>query len=107
MNQFDSVRALIRTVWPGFVAYLAAQIVAVLGNKIGIDIDRGAVGVVVFAVLLAAIYGAGRWLEQRDNAVAAALGRWLVSVGMDLGQPVYVKPSAGRPLSGTPPGSAR
>lgn len=104
MNPFDSLKAMIRTVWPGIVAWIAAQIVTALSARAGVDVDGTAVGAVVFAVLLAVIYGAGRWLEARDNAIAAGLGRWLVSLGMDLGQPTYVKPGEAQSTSGTPPG---
>lgn len=104
MNPVDQLKAFVRTIWPAIVAQIAALIVTYLGDKMGIEVNSNAVFGVVTVVLLAAIYGAGRWLEKRDNAYAAGLGRWLVSLGMDLGQPTYVKQPDGRPLSGTPPG---
>lgn len=104
MNPFDSLKAMIRTVWPAVVAWIAAQIVTVLADKAGVSVDGTAVAAVVFAALLAAIYGAGRALEKSSVPAVAWLGRLLVSLGMDLGQPTYVKPDEARPMSGTPPG---
>lgn len=105
MNPFDQLKAFVRTVWPGIVAQVAALIVTYLSDKVGIEVDSKLVFAVVAVLLLAAVYGLGRWLEQQPNAYAAGVGRWLVSLGMDLGQPTYVKPDTTVRLhAGAPPG---
>lgn len=104
MNPFDQLKAFIRTMWPVIVGGLTGLLVTWIGDKIGIEVDSNVVMVAVTTVLVGIIYGLGRWLEKRDNAFLAGLGRWLVSLGMDLGQPTYVKAdAAAKPLAGAPP----
>lgn len=100
----DFFTAWLRTVWPGFVATVAALVVTFLADRVGVTIDSQVVFGAVAVILLAVIYAAGRWLEGRSDPMLQAAGRWLVSMGRDLGQPTYAKPDGGQPRAGAPPG---
>lgn len=104
MNPFDQLKATIRTVWPAFVGYLTGLLVTFLADKAGVEVSSTVVAGAVTVVLVGLIYGLGRWLEKQTNPTLKWLGHALVSMGMDLGQPTYVKPDGAKPLSGTPPG---
>lgn len=90
----DSARAFIRTAWPMFLGHLVAWLVAWLQPH-GITPDVATMTMILSWALGAAVYLLGRWLEQRrgdgDPArVARWLGRFVLSLGIDTGQPTYV-----------------
>lgn len=89
----DRLKAMIRTVWPAVVATLAALVATQLGEHLGIKVDSVQVFGLVSLVLLAVIYGLGGWLERQTSPPLRTVGRWLISVGMDLGTPAYAKPA--------------
>jgi hypothetical protein len=63
----------------------------------GLQVTQPAVAAALGVILAYLIYEAGRWLEQRagDSAparIARLVGRWLLSLGLDTGQPTYGLP---------------
>ena len=89
----DQVTSWIRTVWPGVVAYVTALLVTWIGQHVGITVNTNVVFGLVSLALLGIVYGFGRWLEGRSSPAAQRLGRGLLSLGLDLGQPTYKPPT--------------
>ncbi|MEW2383395.1 hypothetical protein AB0873_15070 [Micromonospora sp. NPDC047707] len=95
----DRLAAYVRTCWPLLIGHLTALAVAYVAARWGITIDSLIVYEILAVVLTGVVYAAGRWLEDRTGdsvfAVAArALARWLLSLGLDTGQPIYGLPPA-------------
>ncbi|MEV7268394.1 hypothetical protein AB0N38_33045 [Micromonospora aurantiaca] len=95
----DRLAAYLRTYWPLLLGHLAAVLTAWLAARAGIRVDQAWVYEALALGLSAAVYAAGRWLEDRDGdgtlAVAARLaGRWILALGLDTGKPVYGLPPA-------------
>lgn len=85
----DTFAARLRTWWPVFLGHVAALIVAWVLKLTGIELDNALVFEAVSFALSGAIWESGRWLEARPNRVLAAVGRWLVSAGRQIGAPTY------------------
>lgn len=90
----DTRAARLRTVWPAVVGHIATWVAAVAVHKLGFSPDMSPVIelAVIELVSVAATWVAwdlGRWLEARPNPVAAALGRWLIAAGKEIGPPTY------------------
>lgn len=98
----DQIKSYIRTMWPVVVGYLAGLLVTWVGQKLGVTVDTNVAFGIVTTILVGIVYGAGRWLETRSNAFAQGVGRWLLSLGLDLGTPTY-QPPAPEPLAGRAP----
>ncbi|WP_018219151.1 hypothetical protein [Salinispora vitiensis] len=94
----DRAAAYIRTVWPMALGHVAALVAAYLAARSGIRMDETWLIEVMALAAGAAIYAAGRWLEQRTGTSGVArsarwLGRWVLSIGIHTGTPVYVPPA--------------
>jgi hypothetical protein len=96
----DRLAALIRTAWPTLVGYVAAWAFAHGTPALAWLADAGIT--VTEAQLVAwtgwiagvAVYSLARWLERRPGegrwaCLARFAGRWLLSVGIPTGRPVY------------------
>lgn len=81
--------SLLRTIVPVVVGILLGW-----AAKVGLDLPSGAVTEIVTVVLTAAYYTLARVLEQEWPAV----GRWLLSLGLPVGQPTYDKRAPLRPV---------
>jgi hypothetical protein len=100
----DWLAARVRTAWPMILGYLAARLFVIgapvadwLSTNLGIEVTQPQVAIGVSIALGYGIYEAGRWLEQRPGQSRPArlgrgLGRWLLSLGLTTGQPVYALP---------------
>lgn len=75
--------SLIRTVVPVVVGVLLGQ-----AAQVGLDLPEGAVTEVVTVVVTAGYYWVARKLERRYPAA----GRWLLGLGIRVGQPRYIVP---------------
>jgi hypothetical protein len=89
----DRLAAWVRTLWPLAIGHIAAWALLRL-NTLGVPADQTLVVEVVAVVATAVVYGAGRWLETRTGEgraarVARGLGRWVLSLGLETGPPVY------------------
>lgn len=92
----DKARSYVRTLWPVLLGHLAAWLADRLG-VLGVDSATAALLVGTIASML--VYAAGRELERvkrsgRVGDAARWLGRLLLSLGLDTGQPVYGGPPA-------------
>jgi hypothetical protein len=90
----DKARSYVRTLWPVLIGHLAAWLADRLG-VLGVDSTTAALLVGSIATML--VYGLGRELERvkrpdRIGTFARAVGRLLLSVGVDTGQPIYAGP---------------
>jgi hypothetical protein len=83
--------SLLRTIVPAIVGILLGW-----AAQVGLDLPSGAVTEIVTVVLTGVYYLAVRALEQEWPII----GRWLLALGLPVGQPSYVKPA-------TPPTSYR
>lgn len=84
----DKAKSAIRTAWPMLLGHLAAWLVA-SAAPLGIEIDSVFAAEALGWALGTLVYLAGRFLERRDWPVNRAAGRFLLSLGFDLGQPLY------------------
>lgn len=99
MSVSDRFAAYVRTYWPLLLGHLAAVLTAWLATRAGVRVDEAWVYELLALGLSAAVYAAGRWLEDRpgDGAAAQAArlaGRWLLALGLDTGKPTYGLPPA-------------
>lgn len=95
----DKAAAYLRTVWPMVLGHAAAFLVAAIATRWHVQISEGWVFEAVSLAAGTAVYGGGRWLEHRTGTgwlgrTARWVGRWVLSVGIHTGTPVYV-PQAG------------
>lgn len=95
----DAAAAWVRTIWPWLLGHVAASVVAFVSAKLGVVLSEGWVFELVALAAASGIYGTGRWLEQRTGTgwlarLARWGGRWLLSIGLHTGTPVYI-PQAG------------
>ena len=81
--------SLLRTVVPVVVGILLGW-----GAKVGLDLPSGAVTEIVTVALTATYYALARVLEQEWPIV----GRWLLALGLPVGQPSYDKRAPLRPV---------
>lgn len=88
----DATRAFIRTIWPMILGALAAMLVTAAARWLGYDLDSGLALSLVTVAAGAVIYKLGHVLERSDVALLRGIGHFLLSLGADLGQPVYIKP---------------
>lgn len=75
--------SVLRTIVPVIVGILLGW-----AAKVGFDLPAGAVTEIVTVVLTGTYYLVVRALEQEWPIV----GRWLLALGLPVGQPSYVKP---------------
>jgi hypothetical protein len=95
----DRLAAYVRTYWPLLIGHLTAYAVAAVADRFGVVIDSLIVYEFLAVGLTGLVYAVGRWLEGRTGeswlAVAArVIARWLLSLGLDTGQPTYGLPPA-------------
>ncbi|QOC89889.1 hypothetical protein [Micromonospora craniellae] len=95
----DRLTAYVRTYWPLALGHLTAAIVAFVATRFGVVIDSIVVYEIIAVVLTGLVYATGKTLEERTGdgrlaRVARALGRILLSFGLDTGQPTYGQPPA-------------
>jgi len=93
----DRLAQYVRTYWPLAIGHLAAVVTAWLAAHLGLTVDSLVVYELLALALTAAVYAAGDWLSRRDGdgalaRLARVVGRWLLSLGLDTGRPVYVRP---------------
>jgi hypothetical protein len=81
--------SLLRTITPVIVGILLGW-----AAKVGFDLPAGAVTEIVTVVLTATYYLLVRTLEQEWPIV----GRWLLALGLPVGQPTYDKRAPLRPV---------
>lgn len=81
--------SLLRTIVPVIVGILLGW-----AAKVGFDLPAGAVTEIVTVVITAAYYLIVRVLEQEWPIV----GRWLLALGLPVGQPTYDKRAPLRPV---------
>lgn len=108
----DRLAAYVRTYWPLLLGHLAALLTAWIATRLGVTIDDALVYEALALGLSAAVYAAGRVLEDvaGDSTPARAArlaGRWLLSLGLDTGQPVYGHPPAQSSTTAWPPRPSR
>jgi hypothetical protein len=89
----DKARSYVRTLWPVLLGHLAAWIV-VKTTPFGFHVDTAQTVTIIGFVLAALVYGLGRELERTAGSGRAAagarwVGRFLLSLGLDVGQPLY------------------
>lgn len=85
----DVLAARLRTWWPILLGHIAALVAAWALKLTGIELDNALIFEAVSFALSGAIWEAGRWLEARPNHVLAAIGRWLIAAGKEIGAPTY------------------
>lgn len=85
----DKLRSYIRTIVPVALGHVAAVLVAWLATHAGVSVEAGLAYEVLAIACSAAVYVTGRRLETSDAAWLRGIGRFLLSLGADLGQPVY------------------
>jgi hypothetical protein len=95
----DRLAAYVRTYWPLLIGHLTAYVVTTVAARWGVTIDSLIVYEILAVTLTGTVYAVGRWLEDRTGeswlAVAARIiARWLLSLGLDTGQPTYGLPPA-------------
>ena len=95
----DRLAAYVRTYWPLLIGHLTALVVAYVAAQWGITIDSVIVYEILAVTLTGLVYAAGRWLESRTgegpmSLAARIVARWLLSLGLDTGQPTYGLPPA-------------
>jgi hypothetical protein len=94
----DKARSYVRTLWPVLLGHVAAW----LADRLGVlGMDSATAVLLVGSVATALVYVLGRELERvkrtgRLGDVARWSGRFLLSLGLDVGQPIYASPA--RPL---------
>jgi len=88
----DGLKSHLRTYWPVLLGYVSAAVVAAGASKLGLTISGETAYLVTGAVMTAVVYSLGRWLETRDAPVLRGIGRFLLSLGLDVGQPTYDPP---------------
>lgn len=88
----DLLRSYIRTAVPVVLGALASVLVAAALRWLGYDLDPGVALGLVTAATIVVVYGLGRALEKSQYALFRGIGRFLLTLGADIGQPVYVKP---------------
>jgi hypothetical protein len=98
----DRLAALIRTAWPTLVGYAAAWAFATFTPTIqwladaGITITEAQLVAWTGWIAGVLVYAFARWLERRPGegrwaGAARFAGRWLLSVGIPTGRPVYAR----------------
>ncbi|NUT31518.1 MAG: hypothetical protein HOV79_00435 [Hamadaea sp.] len=94
----DQLASYVRTLWPTLVGIVTGVIVAALAKHLGIEIDSTVAMGATSAVMIALVYGLGRWLEMRRSPLARSAGRWLLSLGLRVGPPTYQDRPGSGPL---------
>jgi hypothetical protein len=89
----DKARSYVRTLWPVLLGHLAAWAVVQLA-PFGVEVNSAQVVTVLGFVLAGLVYVAGRELERVSGSGRIATGarwagRFLLSLGLDIGQPLY------------------
>lgn len=88
----DGLKSHIRTYWPIALGYLSTIVVVPLAAKLGLNISGEAAYALTGAVMSLVVYSLGRWLETRDAPMLRGIGRLLLSLGLNVGQPSYEPP---------------
>lgn len=96
----DYLKSIFRTAVPAGLAILASMLMTALVRWAGVEISGELALGIVSGLAITLIVAIGRALERSTSGPVAWVGRLLLSLGIDLGQPVYVKadPDAVRPL---------
>jgi hypothetical protein len=89
----DKSKAYVRTLWPIVLGHVAAYLVAAV-RPFGLHLDTATALEVAGFVCSAVVYVAGSELERvrgtgRLASSARGVGRFVLSVGLDFGRPVY------------------
>ena len=95
----DRLAAYVRTYYPLALGHVAALIVAWVGARFGLTVDSLLVYEILAVGLTGLVYAVGAELGRVDGdgrwpRVARAVGRWLLSLGLDTGAPTYGLPPA-------------
>lgn len=100
----DLVRSYIRMAVPAALGVVASYLVIAVARSIGFELDGKVALGIVTALTITVLYGLGRALERSNYALLRGIGRFLLTLGPDLGQPIYVKddPDTVRPLAKSP-----
>lgn len=90
----DQIAARIRTWWPLVIGHAATLLALWLVHVLGLTPTiSGALEAILAEVLgmvaSALVWELGRRLEKSPNPTLAAVGRWLISAGLQIGPPVY------------------
>lgn len=94
----DYLKSIIRTAIPAMLGALASLLVASVLRWTGVELSSELALAIVAGLTITLTVMVGRALERSTSGPIAWLGRLLLSLGFDLGQPVYVKP-APEPIS--------
>jgi hypothetical protein len=92
----NAAKSYLRTLWPVALGW-TATVITLTAGKVGLPISEGlALGAAGY-ILTAAPYVLARLLERVKgerwhHRLSRWAARWVLSVGMDTGQPVYRKP---------------
>lgn len=97
MNLSDYLKSVFRTAVP---AFFGALLMSLMAKYLGYDLDPGIALAIGAAATIASVAAVGRALERSSIPLLAFVGRFLLTLGPDLGQPIYVKPEI-EPTSGT------
>ena len=95
----DQIAGRIRTWWPIFLGHIAAVLVSYVLTKTGIHVDSAVAFEVLGFLLGGAVYELGRWLEKQPSPAFQRVGRFVLSLGLDVGAPTYY----GRDVKPIPP----
>lgn len=98
MTLSDRAAAYVRTLWPLLLGHLTTWALLQV-ETLGIPAHDALVVELVAVLATAAVYTAGRGLESVGGdrwyaRLARGAGRFLLSLGLDTGQPVYGMPPA-------------
>lgn len=85
----DYLKSIVRTAVPAVLGSLAVLLVAVLARWIGYDLDPSVALGLVTAATITLVFAVGRGLERSSVPLLAWIGRFLLTLGPDIGQPRY------------------
>lgn len=90
----DQLAARIRTWWPLLIGHAATLLALWLAHILGLTPTASGALQAVLAEAIgmlasALVWELGRWLEKSPNPTLAAVGRWLISAGLQIGPPIY------------------
>lgn len=89
----DKWASYIRTWWPLFLGHVAALLVTWVAARFGVEIDGALAFEAVGFAASAIVYWLGRKLENSGNSILAAVGRFILSLGLVPAQPTYAPPA--------------
>lgn len=98
----DRVAARVRTAVPLVLGHAAAAVVAYVAGRTGVELDSVLVYEALALVLAMGVYETGRWLEVRRSPLLRGAGRFLLSLGIHFGPPVYPRSGGAHRAPGSP-----